>query len=142
MGELLLTLILLEELRTIKSIKSVWPLSWKEKTTIMGVINVTPDSFSDGGLCFSPELALEKATSHILNGAHVLDLGAQSTRPGALEVGYKEELKRLIPVVKLIREKYPNVLISVDTFEPSIFFPFSAALGVAFSANCFEVFPC
>lgn len=86
------------------------------RTSLMGVINITPDSFSDGGECLQPELALKRASEQISQGADVLDLGAQSTRPGAKEVGCHEELRRLIPAIQLIRQHHPKSTISVDTF--------------------------
>ncbi len=82
----------------------------------MGVINLTPDSFSDGGRFLGVGSAISCAKEHLAEGADVLDLGAQSTRPGALMVGEKEELKRLIPALKAIRDRFPEALISVDTF--------------------------
>ena len=93
-----------------------WPPGWREITTIMGVINITPDSFSDGGKFHKPQDALKCATQHLRNGACVLDLGAQSTRPGAEIVGPAEELKRLLPALKAIRSTHRDTLISVDTF--------------------------
>ena len=82
----------------------------------MGVINVTPDSFSDGGRFLASERALAEAQRQLSRGADVLDLGAQSTRPGAEEVGAEEELRRLLPALKTIRQRYPEALISIDTF--------------------------
>ena len=82
----------------------------------MGVINITPDSFSDGGRFLARDKASEEAVYQTQNGADVLDLGAQSTRPGADEVGPDEECRRLLPALTLIRERCPNTLISVDTF--------------------------
>jgi dihydropteroate synthase len=82
----------------------------------MGVINITPDSFSDGGRFLASERALAEAQRQLSNGADVLDLGAQSTRPGAEEVGAEEELRRLLPALKAIRQHCPEALISVDTF--------------------------
>ena len=82
----------------------------------MGVINLTPDSFSDGGLFNTPERALRQATRQLAAGAAVLDLGAQSTRPGAEEVGAEEEIRRLIPALKQIRAAHPQAVLSVDTF--------------------------
>ncbi|WP_320674571.1 dihydropteroate synthase [Prochlorococcus sp. MIT 1341] len=93
-----------------------WPKGWGTSTSIMGVINLTPDSFSDGGVCLNPEKALQKATFYLENGASVLDLGAQSTRPGAKEITPEEELKRLIPALKVIRSIHKDSIISVDTF--------------------------
>ena len=82
----------------------------------MGVINVTPDSFSDGGRFLASERALAEAQRQLNKGADVLDLGAQSTRPGAEEVGAEEELRRLLPALNAIRQHCPDALISVDTF--------------------------
>ncbi len=94
----------------------LWPKDWLAKTCIMGVLNITPDSFSDGGICIDPKDALRQASNHLRNGADVLDLGPQSTRPGSDEVGPEEELKRLMPVLRLIRSNFKDALISVDTY--------------------------
>ena len=64
-----------------------WPEGWRRRTAVMGVINITPDSFSDGGRFIRVEKAVQEATRQLRQGADVLDLGAQSTRPGAEEVG-------------------------------------------------------
>ena len=93
-----------------------WPQGWRRRTAVMGVINITPDSFSDGGRFIRIEAALQEATRQLRQGADVIDLGAQSTRPGAKEVGAGEECKRLLPVLTAIRKRWPEVLISVDTF--------------------------
>ena len=82
----------------------------------MGVINITPDSFSDGGRFLQVDQAVSQAAIQLRQGADVLDLGAQSTRPGASEVGADEELRRLLPPLRRIRERFPDALISVDTF--------------------------
>ncbi len=82
----------------------------------MGVINITPDSFSDGGNYLDPASALAQATLLLKQGADVLDLGAQSTRPKAEEVGWQEELNRMMPALHAIRAAHPQALISVDTF--------------------------
>jgi len=82
----------------------------------MGVINLTPDSFSDGGLFNTPERALRQASKQLKAGATLLDLGAQSTRPGAEEVGADEEIRRLIPALQEIRAAHPQAVLSVDTF--------------------------
>ena len=93
-----------------------WPESWGCRTTVMGVLNLTPDSFSDGGVFDRPERALSQAGRMLAAGADVLDLGAQSTRPGAIEVGSEEELSRLLPVLSAIRSAHPRALLSIDTF--------------------------
>ena len=86
----------------------------------MGVINLTPDSFSDGGDLNSSKKVLDQVENFLCNGVDVIDLGAQSTRPGAKEVGSKIEIKRLIPYLKLIRSEYPEILISIDTFNSDV----------------------
>ena len=97
-----------------------WPIGWGQKTSIMGVINLTPDSFSDGGDFNSTKKVLDQVNNFLCNGVDVIDLGAQSTRPGAEEVGSKQEIKRLIPYLKLIKSEYPDVLISIDTFNSEV----------------------
>ena len=97
-----------------------WPDNWGEKTSIMGIINLTPDSFSDGGEFFSIEKVLNQVNYFVSNGVDVIDLGAQSTRPGAIEIGPINEKNRLIPFLKKIRSKYPDILISIDTFHSEV----------------------
>lgn len=90
-----------------------------EKTLIMAIINVTPDSFSDGGKNFSPQNALESAVEAQENGADIIDFGAQSTRPGYKKISPAEEWQRLEPVLKLVKGKI-TIPISVDTFYPYV----------------------
>ena len=97
-----------------------WPKGWGQKTSIMGVINLTPDSFSDGGDLDNTKKVLDQVNHFLCNGVDVIDLGAQSTRPGAEEVGSNIEIKRLIPDLKLIKSEYPDVLISIDTFNSEV----------------------
>ena len=89
----------------------------------MGVLNLTPDSFSDGGRLASTEAVVARARRMLAQGADVLDLGAQSTRPGAAMVGPHEELRRLLPAVQALqnlRRAHPSLLISIDTFEAEV----------------------
>ena len=86
----------------------------------MGVLNITPDSFSDGGEFYSINKALIHVEELINAGADIIDIGSQSTRPGAIEVGPEIEIKRLLPVLKEIRILYPNIIISVDTFNSDV----------------------
>ena len=109
----------MQELQIINR-KNPWPKGWGEKTSIMGVINLTPDSFSDGGDLNSSKKVLYQVNHFLNNGVDILDLGAQSTRPGAKEVGSKVEIKRLIPYLKLIRSEFPEILISIDTFNSDV----------------------
>ena len=100
--------------------KNPWPKGWGQKTSIMGVINLTPDSFSDGGELNSSKKVLDQVNHFLSNGVDIIDLGAQSTRPGAEEVGSTIEIKRLIPYLILIKSEYPDVLISIDTFNSEV----------------------
>ena len=96
------------------------PDCWGHRPAVMGVINLTPDSFSDGGRFNRADLALNEASRQLRDGAEVLDLGAQSTRPGAVDVGAEEELSRLLPCLQTIRAAHPQVILSVDTFRASV----------------------
>ena len=96
------------------------PSCWGHRPAVMGVINLTPDSFSDGGRYNTVDQAVREASRQIKAGADVLDLGAQSTRPGADEVGAEVELKRLLPCLRAIRRHHPDVVISVDTFLAAV----------------------
>ena len=94
--------------------------AWGERTAVMGVLNLTPDSFSDGGRLASVAQAVSAAGRMLAKGADVLDLGAQSTRPGAEEVGPKRELERLLPALTAIRAAHPGALLSIDTFHAAV----------------------
>ncbi len=85
---------------------------------IMGILNVTPDSFSDGGKYNHKEQALQYALQMIKDGATIIDIGGESTRPGATPVSIKEELQRVLPVVEALAQH--DVIISVDTSEPEV----------------------
>lgn len=85
----------------------------------MGILNVTPDSFSDGGAFVTLEAARSQAKGMLEAGAFVLDVGGESTRPGAEPVGAAEELDRVLPVIRALREE-TDALISVDTFKPEV----------------------
>lgn len=86
-----------------------------ERPRIMGILNVTPDSFSDGGDYDDEELALERAAAMVEAGVDLLDVGGESTRPGADLVAEDEEIRRTAPVVAALRDEYPDVAISIDT---------------------------
>jgi dihydropteroate synthase len=86
---------------------------------VMGVVNVTPDSFSDGGRFLEPGAAADHALELVAQGAEILDLGGESTRPGAMPVGEEEELRRVIPVIGKLAPQI-KVPISVDTSKPAV----------------------
>ena len=85
----------------------------------MGILNVTPDSFSDGGKYFSTESAIDHALNMISDGADIIDIGGESTRPGAESLDEDEEMNRIIPVIKRLRKK-SDILVSVDTYKASV----------------------
>jgi len=90
-----------------------------QRAMIMGVLNVTPDSFSDGGEFFTAEKAIEQGIRMAAEGAQIIDVGGESTRPGAESVSAEEELARVLPVIEKLREKTP-AFISIDTSKASV----------------------
>src|SRR4051794_23586467 len=88
------------------------------RCAVMGVVNVTPDSFSDGGRWFDQELAVKHGLDLVAQGADLVDVGGESTRPGAARVDEDEELRRVIPVVRELAAA--GVLVSVDTMRASV----------------------
>jgi dihydropteroate synthase len=94
-------------------------LNLGERTLILGVLNVTPDSFSDGGKYLDPDRAFAHALELEEQGADVIDVGAESTRPGAARISEGEELRRLVPVLKRLRDKL-TVPLSVDTYKANV----------------------
>ena len=86
------------------------------KCRVMGIVNVTPDSFSDGGLYYRPEEAIRRVRNMVEEGADIIDLGGESTRPGATPIGWEEEWRRLEPVI--LAASKGSVPVSVDTYHP------------------------
>ena len=117
-------------------VKNTTPLNFKkwcknpDKTLIMGVLNITPDSFSDGGKYFSKNSAIKHALKLINEGSDIIDVGGESTRPGASPLKIEEELTRVIPVIKEIRKLSKNILISIDTYKSEV-----AKEAVKYGAN-------
>jgi len=92
-----------------------------KRTLIMGIVNVTPDSFSDGGLYVDSEKATAHALQLLDEGADIVDVGGESTRPGAKQaVSAEEELRRVLPVITALKQQRPNAVISVDTYKASV----------------------
>ena len=104
------------------------PLLWQTATgpisldrpVLMGILNVTPDSFSDGGRYAAPDAALEQAEALQESGATILDIGGESTRPGATPVSEAEELARVLPVIEAIRTRLPDLTLSIDTVKSGV----------------------
>lgn len=90
------------------------------RTKLMGILNVTPDSFSDGGQFIGQTAALQQVQQMLANGADIIDIGGESTRPGAKDVSLDDELGRVIPVIHSIRQLYPDLPISVDTSKARV----------------------
>lgn len=90
-----------------------------DRPYVMGIVNVTPDSFSDGGKFSSTDLAVAHALTLIAEGADILDIGGESTRPGAIPVSQDEELRRVIPVIQALNE-VAKVPLSIDTYKPEV----------------------
>ncbi|MDQ3753439.1 MAG: dihydropteroate synthase [Acidobacteriota bacterium] len=95
-------------------------LSLGERTLVMGILNVTPDSFSDGGRFSDLERALAHAEGMLAEGADIIDIGGESTRPGGEPVSVEEELRRVVPVIEESKKRVPHVLISVDTTKSEV----------------------
>ena len=87
---------------------------------VMGILNITPDSFFDGGKYIDADSILRQVELMLNEGADFIDIGAASSRPGAKEVSEEEELKRLLPALELVLKNFPQAIISVDTFRANI----------------------
>lgn len=91
-----------------------------DRPYLMGILNVTPDSFSDGGKYLTEELAVNHALEMINNGADIIDIGGESSRPGSEPISIDEEISRVIPVIQKILDKKPEAIISVDTYKSKV----------------------
>ncbi|MEH7251851.1 dihydropteroate synthase [Neobacillus niacini] len=96
-----------------------YTLDFEEKTIIMGILNATPDSFSDGGKYNNVKLAVERAQEMVDNGADIIDIGGESTRPGYAVISEEEEIERVVPVIEAI-SKHVRVPISIDTYKAKV----------------------
>ncbi len=94
-------------------------LSFSKKTRLMGILNVTPDSFSDGGLFFDKKKAVDRGIEIESEGASIIDIGGESTRPNAEPISIEEELKRVIPVIEALAE-HVKIPLSIDTSKPEV----------------------
>ena len=94
-------------------------LEWQERPLLLGVLNVTPDSFSDGGCYLDPEQALDRALELEAEGADILDIGGESTRPGAETISFEVELARVLPVLRRLQGRL-KIPISIDTWKSAV----------------------
>jgi dihydropteroate synthase len=102
--------------------KLIWrnfSLDFSKKTYIMGILNITPDSFSDGGLFFDKSVAIQRALQMVEDGADIIDIGGESTRPGSETVPVEEELRRTVPVIAAIAKEI-TIPISIDTYKAEV----------------------
>jgi len=99
----------------------VSPPGYRVRPLVMGILNITPDSFSDGGDFFKTDDAMREAEKMLDEGADILDIGAESSRPGARPVSAEQELARLLPVLECLSDTY-DVVLSVDTYKPAVMF--------------------
>ncbi len=104
----------------IKSINCGGELISLQSAKVMGIINLTPDSFYDGAALQSEKAILDKVEKHLSEGATFIDIGAVSTRPGSIAISELEELERLLPAIKSIKSTFPNAILSVDTYRSKI----------------------
>jgi dihydropteroate synthase len=96
---------------------------WGSRTYVMGILNVTPDSFSGDGIISKGDVvdfAVKQAADFLNNGADILDVGGESTRPGSAPVNAREEMERVIPVIEALHNDFPNAIISIDTCKASV----------------------
>jgi dihydropteroate synthase len=94
-------------------------LDFSQRTYIMGILNVTPDSFSDGGRFFDPASAIDRGIQMAEDGADIIDIGGESTRPGAEPLAIEEELRRTIPIIEKLSKEI-NIPISIDTYKSEV----------------------
>lgn len=94
-------------------------LSWGARTYVMGIVNVTPDSFSGDGV-EQADLAVAFAQTQAQRGSDIIDIGAESTRPGHQPISVQTEIARLIPVIENVRKRLPDAILSVDTYKPEV----------------------
>lgn len=109
---------MLEKYKTPLVINGV-ELDFHQETFIMGILNVTPDSFSDGGLYNSIETAIQQAKQMVTDGAKIIDVGGESTRPGYTRISDEEEIERVVPVIKALKKEV-SAIISIDTYKPKV----------------------
>ncbi|MFF2912618.1 dihydropteroate synthase [Paenibacillus sp. NPDC057934] len=95
-------------------------LALGQRTLVMGILNITPDSFSDGGLWNEPEKAVDHALRMAADGADIIDIGGESTRPGHKPVSLEEELERVLPVIESIHRAAPHLPLSIDTYKAEV----------------------
>lgn len=99
----------------------MYPQKWfADGAVVMGVLNVTPDSFSDGGAFVAPHDAIAQGRAMVAAGARIIDIGGESTRPGAEPVPLEEERRRVLPVLRALRRELPDAILSVDTMKAEL----------------------
>ncbi|MBP9773361.1 MAG: dihydropteroate synthase [Candidatus Peribacteraceae bacterium] len=95
-------------------------LDYTGKTLVVGILNITPDSFVDGGKWLEPHKAIDRATEMIAQGADIIDIGGESTGPDSLSVSAEEEIRRVLPIIKALRSELSDVWLSIDTWKADV----------------------
>ncbi len=95
----------------------IWEIN---EPQIMAILNATPDSFYEGSRILDPKIAIQKTGFFIAQGANIIDIGGQSTRPGATPMDAKNEINKVVPIIEAIHDTYPSILISIDTFNSKV----------------------
>ncbi|MDG1262329.1 MAG: dihydropteroate synthase [Flavobacteriales bacterium] len=109
---------------------------------VMGIVNATPDSFFEGSRFTADSTGFKRIDSMVADGVDIIDVGGQSTRPGAERITEKEELKRIVPVIEGIKERYPNAFVSIDTFYGSVAdAAFQAGAGMVNDVSAWSIDP-
>jgi len=102
---------------TAKRLNELWTT---RGPVVMGIVNATPDSFSDGGLFLAADAAIAEGERHLEAGARIIDIGGESTRPGAEKVDSAEERRRVVPVIRELRKRHPSAILSIDTSKVAV----------------------
>lgn len=108
----------------LKKVKQIFKINnqlWRwQHTRMMGILNITPDSFSDGGAFISEKKALQQTEKLLTDGADLIDIGAQSTRPNAKKISATQEITRLKPLLRALKKEFPEAILSIDTFYADV----------------------
>lgn len=91
-----------------------------KRTKVLGILNVTPDSFYDGGSLKNEQAVIDKTKQMLIEGADFIDVGGYSSRPGAKDISVAEEVNRVVPIVKILKKEFPDILLSIDTFRSDV----------------------
>ena len=128
--------------KDIKKITAKRDFLRRKNHILMGILNLTPDSFSDGGKFNSHKKATKRINKMIINGADIIDVGGESTRPGSKTVSHESELRRVKEIIKIFKKKNPNTLLSIDTRKSQVMnFAIKHKVDIINDVSCFKFDP-